>query len=172
MGELEAIFDLYGFYLWGALFALVLLIGFWTALVHLRLARLTRSIGQLVEGADSGNLEEALERHFGFLEDLMRKHEDLAANQRELEQAFQRAVQHVGIVRFNPFGDTGGDQSFSVALLDAHRNGVVLSSLFSRTGTRVFAKPVHRGQSRYTLTEEEQQAIVASNGATVSSRAE
>jgi hypothetical protein len=69
------------------------------------------------------------------------------------------ASQKISIVRFNPFGDTGGDQSFSLAVLDAHNSGYVLTSIHSRTGTRVYVKPVDLGKSKYTLSEEERQAL-------------
>jgi len=71
----------------------------------------------------------------------------------------RRAVQRVGVVRFNPFPDAGGDQSFAVALLDAEGNGLVISSLHGRTETRVFAKGVANGRSRHALSAEEQDAI-------------
>ena len=58
-----------------------------------------------------------------------------------------------------PFSDTGGDQSFAIAMLDSLGNGVVLSSLHSRTDTRVFAKPVQGGRSKFQLSDEEQDAI-------------
>src|SRR5439155_225063 len=73
----------------------------------------------------------------------------------ELERLSQRTIQRVGVVRFNPFADTGGDQSFAIALLDAEGNGIVLSSLHSRTDTRVFAKQVQSGRSRHALSDEE-----------------
>lgn len=69
------------------------------------------------------------------------------------------SVQKVGVVRFNPFEDVGGDQSFAVALLDSEDNGAVLSSLYTREGTRVYAKQVVRGQSRHHLSREEEEAI-------------
>ena len=65
----------------------------------------------------------------------------------------------MGVVRFNPFADTGGDQSFAIALLDAEGNGLVLSSLHSRADTRIFAKQVQAGRSRHQLSDEEQDAI-------------
>lgn len=55
-------------------------------------------------------------------------------------------VQKVFLKRYNPYHDTGGDQSFSVSLLDGHGNGLVITSLHSRSGTRVFAKPVRMGK--------------------------
>jgi hypothetical protein len=63
------------------------------------------------------------------------------------------------MIRFNPFEDTGSDQSFAIALLDDARDGIVLSSLHGRANTRLFAKPVENGVSRHTLSDEESQAI-------------
>lgn len=68
-------------------------------------------------------------------------------------------IQKVGIVRFNPFKELGGDQSFSIALLDGRDNGIVLTSLYTREGNRVYAKPVQNGTSSYHLSEEEKEAI-------------
>jgi hypothetical protein len=70
-----------------------------------------------------------------------------------------RAFQRVGLVRYNPFEDTGGNQSFALAMLDADGNGWVLSSLHARTGTRVYAKAVRGGRSDAPLSEEETAAI-------------
>lgn len=69
-------------------------------------------------------------------------------------------VQQVGLLRYNPYDDTGGDQSFSVALLNKKGNGVVLTSLHARGGTRVFAKPVKEGKGvNYRLSKEEEVAV-------------
>lgn len=69
------------------------------------------------------------------------------------------SVQKVGIVRFNPFRGVGGDQSFSLALLDKSNSGVVITSLYAREGNRVYGKPIKEGNSEYTLSEEEKKAI-------------
>jgi hypothetical protein len=76
-----------------------------------------------------------------------------------LEDKLGRAVQQVAVLRYRAFEDAGGDQSFTVALLDAHRDGVVLSGLHARGGVRVYAKPVQGGRSSYSLTTEEEQAV-------------
>jgi hypothetical protein len=68
-------------------------------------------------------------------------------------------VQHVGLVRYNPFQDTGGDQSFALALLDKQGDGVVISSLHSRTMTRFYAKPIKAGIAVVSLSEEEVKAV-------------
>ena len=76
-----------------------------------------------------------------------------------LERAIPTCIQRVGLVRFNPFQDTGGDQSFVLVLLDAEGDGVIVSSLHTRTATRLYAKPVRAGRATHALTDEEQQAL-------------
>ena len=70
-----------------------------------------------------------------------------------------RSLQNVGVVRFNPYHDTGGDYSFAVALLDGTGNGVILTGLYHRDRCRVYAKPVQGWTSSYTLTDEEVEAV-------------
>jgi len=76
-----------------------------------------------------------------------------------LDAGLRDAVQHVGLVRFNPFEDTGGSQSFALALLDANADGIVMSSLHSRTGTRVYVRAILGGRSEATLSAEEVAAL-------------
>jgi hypothetical protein len=85
--------------------------------------------------------------------------DEIAARSALLEATGKRAFQRVGLVRFNPFEDTGGNQSFALALLDGHGNGVVLSSLHARTGTRVYAKTLTGGRAEATLSSEETEAL-------------
>ena len=63
------------------------------------------------------------------------------------------------MVRFRAFEDIGSDLSFAFALLNQEGSGVVLSSIFNREDSRVYAKPINQGQSTYPLTEEEKQVI-------------
>ncbi len=77
----------------------------------------------------------------------------------EVARRLESAVQRVGVVRFNAFPDVGGGQSFAIALLDAHGDGVVISSIHGRSENRIYAKPLKRWDSTYALSEEEKQAI-------------
>lgn len=85
--------------------------------------------------------------------------DELAARSAVLEANAQRAFQRVGLVRFNPFEDTGGNQSFALALLDADGDGFVVSSLHARTGTRVYAKALMGGRAEGALSNEETEAL-------------
>ena len=126
------------------------------------LARQQRLLGQyqhLMTGTTGGNLEQMLNDHVTRVRETASRVEAVDQLAHRLEKAAYFSLQHLGVVRFNPFHDTGGDQSFAIALVDGHGNGVVLSSLHGRDATRVYAKPLQRWESTYSLTDEEKQAI-------------
>ena len=130
--------------------------------VVLLLARQQRLLGQyqhLMTGTSGGNLEETLHEHIAQIRGATDQVKTIDQQVRRLENASHFNLQHVGLVRFNPFRDTGGDQSFALALVDDHGHGVVLSSLHARDMTRVYAKSLQGWESKYTLTDEEVQAI-------------
>ncbi len=76
-----------------------------------------------------------------------------------VEDLSKVSIQKVGFLRFNPFQDTGGDNSFAVALLDRENNGILVSSLYTRSGVRVYGKSVAQGRAKQLLSEEEQKVL-------------
>ncbi len=114
---------------------------------------------KLFGGKRAGDLEEVLRETTKELQELHKSREDIERYLETAEQRLKRAVQYVGIVRFNPFADSGSDQSFAIAVMDERKNGVVVSSLYGREVSRLYAKPLENGSSRYQLSEEEQKAI-------------
>src|SRR3990167_5474272 len=82
---------------------------------------------------------------------------------KNLDNISERTIQKVGVVRFNPFNDLGGNQSFVIALLDNQNNGFVISSLFIKEGNRVYAKFINAGKSDHLLSKEEMEAISRAN---------
>ena len=142
-----------------ALAAAVVLLLVWVALLQRAEARLRRRLRRVLTGGESTSLDQILDQQAERLDGLSGRVDALNKLHHELEAITQRAVQKVGVIRYNPFADAGGDQSFAIALLDAEGNGLVVSSLHSRTETRVFAKPVRAGRSTYPLSDEEQQAV-------------
>lgn len=126
------------------------------------LARQQRLLGQyqqLMTGTSGANLEVLLNEHLAQTRETATHVEAVDQLARRLEKAAYFSLQHLGVVRYNPFHDTGGDQSFAIALVDGHGNGVVLSSLHARDVTRVYAKPLQKWESTYSLTDEEKTAI-------------
>ena len=142
-----------------ALVAAVIVLALWVAWLQRSGALLRRRLRRVLPEGESGGIDEILDRQLTSIDSLTGRVDALNKLHHELEDLSQRTIQKVGVIRYNPFADTGGDQSFAIALLDSLGNGVVLSSLHSRTDTRVFAKPVQSGRSRYQLSDEEQDAI-------------
>jgi hypothetical protein len=129
------------------------------AVQTIRLGRAVRSYRSLGSGGSDGSLADILDLQIGRVEAVGARLEELNRMAGEMEQRTRTSIQHIGLVRFNPFEDTGSDQSFAIALLDDRRDGIVLSSLHGRANTRLFAKPVESGESKHALSDEEAQAI-------------
>ncbi len=101
------------------------------------------------------NLKEVL----GVLKNLEERLKKTDKKLQILEKNSKFFLQKVGIIRFNPFPEVGSNQSFSIALLDNNNDGVVITSLYSREGNRVYGKPIKNGISQYSLSKEEIKAI-------------
>lgn len=124
-----------------------------------RLGRLRRRVDALTRTDAGRSLEATLDAHLDKVMEVARELDELAARSAVLEANVRRAFQRIGVVRFNPFEDTGGNQSFAVALVDAQGDGFVLSSLHGRGGTRVYAKSLAGGRSDAALSDEESEAL-------------
>jgi hypothetical protein len=96
----------------------------------------------------------------GDLDEVLQKILHEVASFDHLKQQTQRSLQKISLMRYNPYRDTGGDQSFSIALLNEHGDGFVITSLHARAGTRVFAKEVMKGKEvSFPFSDEERQVI-------------
>ncbi len=133
------------------------------AIAAIALARRTRRLDArlvgITRGTEGRSLEAILDAHLEKVFAVSRELDEVAARTATLEGAQQRAFQRVGLVRYNPFEETGGNQSFALALLDANGDGWVLSSLHARSGTRVYAKAITAGRADAGLSAEETDAI-------------
>ena len=128
-------------------------------MLFVRVRRLDRALEGLTRGADGTNLSAIVETHLDKVYAMGRQVDVLDVRATALEREGRKAFQRLGLVRYNPFEDTGGNQSFVVALLDADGDGLVLTSLHSRQATRMYAKPIRGGRSDTTLSSEEVEAL-------------
>lgn len=136
------------------------ILALWSAFLTYTVVKMVRHYDLLIQTTSKNTLKEILEALI---------HEDKAQfeNQKKLEKQLanlelgaQYHIQRVGLVRFNPFSDTGGSQSFTIALLDGKDNGIVMTSLYARTGNRWYVKHVKSGKGDgLELSKEEQTAI-------------
>jgi len=124
---------------------------------------LWRRISKLTRGKAGTSLETTINENNRLITGIKDEVAALTDRVSFLEKDARMNLQNVGVVRFNPFKETGGSQSFAVALTDKDRNGVVISSIYARDRMSVFAKPLSQGTSTYTLTKEEQEAIKQSS---------
>jgi len=115
---------------------------------------------KLTEGIEKKHLQAVLEKILKDLGEEEKQIKEIWKNLKRLEKENTYNIQKIGLLRFNPFSEVGGNQSFSLALLDGEDSGLVISSLHSREGTRIYAKPVKTGKAvGYRLSTEEVQAI-------------
>ncbi len=129
------------------------------AVLLVRQQRLLSRYRDFMQGATGASLEQLLHEHVAQLGETAEQVQSLERMTRRLEQEALSYIHRVAVVRYNPFRDTGGDQSFAIALADGQGNGVVLSSLHARDVTRVYAKPLENWKSTYALTDEEKWVI-------------
>ena len=154
----------------GLILLIFILAAFYINLL-LKVNKLQRLYRQMMQGATGTSLEEMLLTHVREVKGTVAAVERLQSEMGRLEVALRSCLQKAGLVRFNAFEDTGSDLSFSLALLDGHNNGIVMSSLYGRNESRMYAKPVVNLQSTYVLSMEEQKAIQLAKAAVSSAAA-
>ncbi|MDX1607834.1 MAG: DUF4446 family protein [Candidatus Spechtbacterales bacterium] len=116
-------------------------------------------IDKALGGADKKSIMKMLahivENHEKVEKDLKKLFNEDNKNKKAIEGTMQR----MGVVKFNPFKDMGGEHSFSIAFLDGRDNGVVITQMYSTEGSKVYAKQIIEGKSAQQLSKEEQEAI-------------
>ncbi len=144
--------NLFFFIIAGVLFLFIILVAFY-------LLRLKRRLDLFFKGSQAKDLEGVIAEQLKKLKKQDKDIKKIFEEVSKLDEISQKSFQKIGVIRYNPFKDAGGDQSFSISLLDAKDNGFVLTSLYSREGMRVYAKPIKEGNSEYPLSEEEKEAV-------------
>jgi hypothetical protein len=120
---------------------------------------LKKRLDTLTQGIEDENLAAIVKKYVKTLEtansDINAMNEEFEQIRKDTETFFRK----VGLVRYQAFKDTGGDQSFSLVLLNEINDGILITSLFGRDFTKMYAKKIESGSSSHTLTDEEQQAL-------------
>jgi hypothetical protein len=142
------------------LFIFFLLGAIWLSLLTYFLYNILSHYNRLIKEAKQGDLKSILEK---LLAETKTTREGLEKIKKELEKIETENLSHIqkfSLIRFNPFDDVGGDQSFVISLLDGCKNGLVISSLHSRAGTRIYAKTIEDGKGKgLELSKEEELAL-------------
>lgn len=127
--------------------------------------KLNNRISVLVRGKQGADLEETIKSIVSDTTKSLSEQTQINRSIKIIARELEQVISGVGVVRFNPFeGSSGSNQSFSVALINKKGDGVIFSSIYSREKVSVFAKPIEKFASTYTLTEEELQALGKARG--------
>lgn len=138
---------------------LVLILVGWSIFLYIQNLKIRKKIKIFLKGRKVRDLEEVISEQLKRMKKTESDVKKIFKWNKDLQDICNISITKVGVIRFNPFKDTGGDQSFVIALLDSQNNGLVLSSLYTREGTRVYTKPIEKGASKYHLSKEEEEAI-------------
>ena len=132
----------------------------WQFLAQKKINRLQRFSHEFFKGNKVVSLEEILLAQAKNLKALDKDIQELYAISNEINALALRGLHKFATIRFNPFKDVGGNQSFSIALLDGKNNGLTITALYTKEGTRVYSKALLAGESiEFPLSEEERQAV-------------
>lgn len=132
----------------------------WLVILSFFLLKILRHYQRLTSGITKKDLKTVLEKILKDVKENEKQIKEVLKKSQEIEEKGTFYIQKIGFLRYNPFKATGGDQSFILALLDEHDDGVVITSLHSRETTRIYAKPVKGGgEGKYNLSTEEKRAI-------------
>ncbi len=120
---------------------------------------LSKKIRKMSNGKNSESLESIIIENNELGKTMRQKHENIEQNIIQLKSELAKTIKNISIVRFDALGDASGMQSFAIGLTDSYKNGIVISSMYTRDRMSVFAKEIIKGESNHKLTEEEKQAI-------------
>lgn len=143
----------------GAEFILIVLVG----ILLFRVRHMRKDASALFSGKKGADLEEIILAQKANIRELDSEIQELYDIAERLYRLGQESLHKTEILRFNPFKEVGGNQSFTIAFLNGKNSGFVISSLHTREGTRMYAKPVINGAEakEYPLTAEEKQVVAA-----------
>ncbi|MBU5673712.1 DUF4446 family protein [Paenibacillus brevis] len=137
----------------------------WNLIQGSKLRGMRKRYNQMMAGTGIEDLE-------GLLIDLKNQQALLEENQNDhnlqlerINQLLPKQKAKIGIKRYNAFGERGNELSFSAAFVDDQKNGIIITGLYSRDGSYVYAKPLERGESSYALSSEEEEAIALAGNA-------
>ena len=145
------------FYLMGGILFVVNFV--WLVFLTLKYLEIKKKAKIIFSGAEPQKLAGMIESYFEGIDRVEKNQEKIELILEKTKTLAETGLTKFVLLRYNPFGDVGSNQSFSICLLNKKNDGFVISSIHSREGTRVYSKPVKNGESTYNLSKEEEKAI-------------
>lgn len=147
-------------YFYIAIIILLILLFIFYIINIIKLSKIKKEYKSFMKKIGNGeNIQETLEKYIDELKIIKKENNELKNYYNKLDNKVAKCTQKIGLVRYSAFKDTGSDLSFALALLNEENTGIVLNGIYSMEMSNIFSKPVEKGISTYTLSEEEKQAI-------------
>lgn len=137
---------------------------FWNVYLQYSLFKIKRRSRAFFAGKEAKDLEDLIFSQDKRIKQTEKDIKELADGDETIKKILAKCIQKVGVVRFNPFNDVGGNQSFAIALLDNLSSGVIILSLYSRNGVRIYSRSIKEGKAEHKLSKEEDEAIRIADG--------
>lgn len=133
--------------------------GIWLLALSFFLYRFFALYKKLTKGVEVNDLKKILEKILLRGDDNTKNIQKITKKIEEMYEDDKRHIQKIGLIRFNPFSELGGDHSFCLAILDDRNTGVVITGLHTRDRTRIYMKDIKNGKSSFEFSTEEKKAI-------------
>lgn len=156
MGEL---FGLDGSFVVLTSFVLILILFIFVITLTAKLSSLRKRYTQMMNGSSAENMEQLFIEMQQAINEQKAESATTSAQVETIRQSLMKMKSKAAIHRYNAFNDGGSNLSFTIAILDDYQDGVVLTGIHSREQMYLYAKPIQNGQSTYTLSSEEKEAI-------------
>lgn len=141
------------------LIVLVIILLFMEILNRVEISRLEKRYKKMMRGNMGKSIEELLIENNKKLDEALLTTKEIEALYKDVDGRVRNCIQKFSIIRYKAFDDVGSDLSFSIALLDDNNDGVIVTGIYGRNESTVFAKPIKNGISKYDLSEEEKMAL-------------
>ena len=138
---------------------LVIALLVYCVILHIRLGSLKKKYDFFMQGDNGASLERKLSVEVSEIRDAAKGLESLLTEQVAIRNTQSNTIQKIGFIKYNAFENIGNDLSFALTLLDGNNNGICISSIYGRNESRIFSKPIVKGKSLVSLSQEELESL-------------
>ncbi|WP_298708820.1 DUF4446 family protein [uncultured Veillonella sp.] len=138
---------------------LVIAVLVYCVILHIRLGSLKKKYDFFMQGDNGASLERKLSVEVSEIRDAAKGLESLLTEQAAIRNTQSNTIQKIGFIKYNAFENIGNDLSFALTLLDGNNNGICISSIYGRNESRIFSKPIVKGKSLVSLSQEELESL-------------
>ncbi|WP_308511902.1 DUF4446 family protein [uncultured Veillonella sp.] len=142
-----------------ATIVLVIAVLVYCVILHIRLGSLKKKYDFFMQGDNGASLERKLSVEVSEIRDAAKGLESFLTEQAAIRNTQSNTIQKIGFIKYNAFENIGNDLSFALTLLDGNNNGICISSIYGRNESRIFSKPIVKGKSLVSLSQEELESL-------------